>query len=70
MNREEQKQFISDLVSFTSREIEKDLPKIPEEWGAVQLRMWAARRFENQIWRNTLPSEKRNFENDLTVYNL
>lgn len=70
MDTKEKQEFIDSIINSVRENLIADLPKVPEDWAGLQLRMWIARRFENQVWRNTLPSEKRNFENDLAVYNL
>lgn len=70
MSNKEKQEFVDGIINSVRESIFADFSKVPEEWGAIQLRMWVARRFENQVWRNISPSEKRNFDNDLVVYGL
>ncbi len=70
MSFKEKQEFVDGIINSVRESIFADFSKIPEEWGAIQLRMLLARRFENQVWRHTLLSEKRDFENDLDIYGL
>lgn len=70
MKKDEQKQFIHDLISAVEGEMMDSLPRIPEHWEGIELRNWIADRFSRQVWRNWSKAEQKDYENDKLTLNL
>jgi len=71
MLRDQQKEIINDMCDSIKEYLTKKLNSVPENWDGIELREWFADTArEKYTYKKMELPRKRDYENDILVYNL
>jgi hypothetical protein len=70
MNKQEQKQFINDMLVTLEESIIKNIDRIPEEWDGRELRQYLVDKAEELNYMPMDRQRKKDYANDIMIYNL
>jgi hypothetical protein len=69
MNLQEKREFIHSLIETVEQGIMDKTGKMPENWGATELRHYIKDQFGGVVWQS-FKRKPKNFNNDCLVNNL
>lgn len=71
MTKQEKINFINDLLGMAKNDIIKEVEKMPDNWGGVELRQYILNYTKNHIaWTKMNENQYKEYLNDTIVYNL